>query len=86
MACIRSRVRRSHGDVVYGATAHCIFRIKPGTCDVERVWQQSHPKSRDGTVWLTASDPNAIDVVGPIIGREFYFATGWRLRSVTLPE
>ncbi len=79
-------LRVGPGGVVYGATAHCIFRIKPGTCDVERVWQQSQPKPRDGTVWLTASDLNAIDVVGPIIGREFFFATGWRLRSVALPE
>jgi hypothetical protein len=79
-------LRVGPGGVVYGATAHCIFRIKPGTCEVERVWQQSQPKPRDGTVWLTASDPNAIDVVGPIVGRQFYFATGWRLRVLTLPE
>ncbi|MDB6095084.1 MAG: hypothetical protein JWM32_2646 [Verrucomicrobia bacterium] len=70
----------------YGATAYCIFRIKPGTCDVERVWQESQPHAHEGTVWLTASDPNVIDVVGPIVGDQFYFATGWRLRALTLPQ
>ncbi len=70
---------------VYGATAHCVFRVKPGTCEVERVWKKSAPSSREGTVWLTAADPDAIDVVGPIIGNELYFATGWRLRALTLP-
>ena len=79
-------LRPGPGGAVYGATAHCIFRIKPGTCEVERVWQQSQPHEHEGTVWLTASDPNVIDVVGPIVGREFYFATGWRLRALTLPE
>ncbi len=79
-------LRVGPGGMVYGATAHCIFRIKPGTCAVERIWQQSYPKPRTGTVWLTATDPNVIDVVGPIVGRQFYFATGWRLRSLTLPE
>ncbi len=72
-------------DAVYGATAHCVFRIKPGTCEVERIWQESQPRPREGTVWLTASDPNIIDVVGPIIGHKFYFASGWRLRVLTLP-
>lgn len=71
---------------VYGATAHCVFRIKPGTCDVERIWQRSQPSAQPVKVWLTAADPEAIDVVGPIIGREFYFATGWRLRALTLPD
>ncbi|MBP7143547.1 MAG: hypothetical protein KBA71_16705 [Opitutaceae bacterium] len=70
----------------YGATAHCVFRIKPGTCDVERIWQQSWPSKQPVKVWLTAADPDAIDVVGPIIGHEFYFATGWRLRALTLPD
>jgi hypothetical protein len=78
-------LRTGPGGVVYGATAHCVFRIKPGTCAVERVWQQSKPQPREGTVWLTAADPDAIDVVGPIIGNQLYFATGWRLRSLTLP-
>jgi hypothetical protein len=79
-------LRAGPGGVVYGATGYCVFRIKPGTCEVERVWQEAKPTARDGTVWLPASDPNAIDVVGPIVGRQFYFATGWRLRVLTLPE
>lgn len=79
-------LRVGPGGVVYGATGYCVFRIKPGTCDVERVWQLDQPKKRPGTVWLTASSPNVIDVVGPIVGRKFYFATGWRLRELTLPE
>ena len=79
-------LRPGPGGNVYGATAHCVFRIKPGTCEVERLWQQSRPQAREGTVWLTAADPEAIDVVGPIIGRELFFATGWRLRALTLPD
>ena len=79
-------LRPRSGGTVYGATAHCVFRIKPGTCEVERVWQQSKPQTREGTVWLTAADPDAIDVVGPIIGNQLFFATGWRLRALTLPD
>lgn len=74
------------GGAVYGATAHCVFRIRPGTCDVERIWQKSRPSAEPAKVWLTAADPDAIDVVGPIIGKDFYFATGWRLRALTLPD
>jgi hypothetical protein len=79
-------LRVGPGGVVYGATGYCVFRIKPGTCEVERVWQLDQPQKRPGTVWLTASSPNVIDVVGPIVGHQFYFATGWRLRVLTLPE
>lgn len=72
--------------IVYGATGYCFFRIKPGTCEVERVWQGGPPPPpRDDPVWLTHSTPDAIDVVGPIVGREWFFATGWRLRVLTLP-
>ncbi len=78
-------LRAAPSGTVYGATAHGVFRIKPGTCEVERVWQQSKPQTREGTVWLTAADPEAIDVVGPIIGDQLIFATGWRLRALTLP-
>jgi hypothetical protein len=78
-------LRVGPGSIVYGATGYCVFRIKPGTCEVERVWQLDQPKKRPGTVWLTASSPNVIDVVGPIVDHTFYFATGWRLRALTLP-
>lgn len=72
---------------VYGATGYCFFRIKPGTCDVERIWQPDPPPPpREDPVWLTHSTPDAIDVVGPIVGREWFFATGWRLRALTLPD
>lgn len=77
-------LRVGPGGAVYGATAYCVFRIKPGTCAVERLWQSGTPRKQDGTVWLT-NDPNAIDVVGPIVGQQFYFGTGWRLRALTLP-
>lgn len=73
-------------DAIYGATAHCIFRIKPGTCDVERIWQESWPQPRTDTVWMTASDPNVIDVLGPILGQKLYFSTGSTLRELTLPK
>ncbi len=78
-------LRVGPGGVVYGVTGYCVFRIGPGTCDLKRVWQLDQPKKRPGTVWLTASSTNVIDVVGPIIGHQFYFATGWRLRTLTLP-
>jgi hypothetical protein len=79
-------LRTGPGGTVYGVTGNCVFLIKSGTCDVERVWQGSQPINREGTVWVTAADPEAIDVVGPIIDRELFFATGWRLRALTLPE
>lgn len=78
-------LRVAPNGAVYGATGYCVFRIKPGTCDVERVWQKFFKKKRDSVVWLTAVDPEVIDVVGPIVGNQLYFATGWRLRSLTLP-
>ena len=79
-------LRVGPGGVVYGATGYCLFRIKPGTCDVTRIWQKVYKKKRDTLVWINSADPDVIDVVGPIIGRQFYFATGWRLRVLTLPE
>ena len=78
-------LRTGPGGIVYGATGYCIFRIEPGTCQVERIWQRDQPEMRSGA-WHTALSPNAIDIVGPIVGNEFYFATGWLLRSITLPE
>ena len=79
-------LRVGPGGAIYGATGYCIFRIKPGTCEVERLWQKFYKKKRDSVVWINSADPNVIDVVGPIIGYQFYFATGWRLRVLTLPE
>ncbi|HNC23138.1 MAG TPA: hypothetical protein PLU52_02950 [Opitutaceae bacterium] len=78
-------LRTGPGGAIYGATGYCIFRIKPGTCEVERLWQKVYKAKRDTLVWINSAHPDVIDVVGPIIGREFYFATGWRLRAVTLP-
>lgn len=78
-------LRIGPGGFVYGATGYCIFRIEPGTCQVERIWQLDPPEKRSGA-WHTALSPNTIDVVGPIVGNEFFFATGWLLRSITLPE
>jgi hypothetical protein len=79
-------LRVGPGGVVYGATGYCIFRIRPGTCEVERIWQKVYQEKRTSVVWINSAFPDVIDVVGPIIGREFYFATGWRLRALTLPE
>jgi hypothetical protein len=69
---------------VYGATAYAIFRILPGTTDVELVWQRDQAEPRRG-VWITSKSPNSIDIVGPIVGDQMFFATGWRLRAITLP-
>jgi hypothetical protein len=69
---------------VYGATAYAIFRIVPGTCEVERIWQVDEPEPRLA-VWMTSLSPNSIDIVGPIVGNQMFFSTGWRLRSITLP-
>jgi len=72
---------------VYGATGYAVFRIKSGTTEVERIWQNDAPPPfAEDPVWLTHSTPDAIDVIGPIIGDQFYFATGWRLRALTLPQ
>ncbi len=56
---------------VYGITERTLYRIKPGTCDVEAVWR--------------APAGDQLDTPGPWIGKTFYFATGWRLRTLTLP-
>jgi len=79
-------LRVGPGGVVYGATGYCVFRIKPGTCEVQRIWQKEYHPKRDSLVWLNSAFPDVIDVVGPIVGHQFYFATGWRLRVLTLPE
>lgn len=73
--------------VVYGASGYGIFRLKSGSCNVVRVWQNDQPPPpRKDPVWITHSTPDAIDCVGPIIGNQFYFSTGWRLRALTLPD
>jgi hypothetical protein len=74
------------GGVVYGATGYCVFRITPGTCEVTRLWQKVYKPKRDTLVWINSAFPDVIDVVGPIVGHQFYFATGWRLRVLNLPE
>jgi hypothetical protein len=79
-------LRVGPGGAVYGATGYCVFRIKPGTCEVERLWQKVYQAKRNTLVWINSAHPDVIDVVGPIVGRQFYFATGWRLRVLTLPE
>lgn len=58
-------------DGIYGLTEKVLYRIKPGTCETEVVWR--------------APDGDQLDIPGPWIGRTFHFATGWRLRSLTLP-
>jgi len=58
-------------DGVYGMTAHVLYRVKPGTATTEVVWR--------------APAGDQLEKPGPWIGRTFYFATGWRLRSLTLP-
>jgi len=73
-----------NGDV-YGATAYAIFRIQPGTTDVDLVWQMDEAEPRRG-VWITSKSPNSIDIIGPIVGDQMYFATGWKLRAITLPK
>lgn len=69
---------------VYGATAYAIFRIIPGTTETELVWQRDEAEPRRG-VWITSKSPDSIDIVGPIVRDQMFFATGWRLRSITLP-
>ncbi len=58
-------------DATYGITERVLYRVKPGTCDLEVVWR--------------APVGDQLDTAGPWIGRTFYFATGWRLRTLTLP-
>jgi hypothetical protein len=59
-------------DGIYGITEKTLYRLKPGTCETEVIWR--------------APEGDQIDVPGPWLGRTFHFATGWRLRSLTLPE
>jgi hypothetical protein len=80
----RHALRVAPDGQAYGATAYAIFRIIPGTTETELVWQMDEAEPRRG-VWITSKSPNAIDIVGPIIGDQMFFATGWRLRSITLP-
>ena len=54
----------------YGVTERVLYRVQAGTCETEIVWR--------------APEGDAINVPGPWIGRTFYFATGWRLRALTL--
>lgn len=58
-------------DAVYGITEKVLYRVKPGTCEMEIVWR--------------APEGDHLDVPGPWRDKTFYFATGWRLRSLTLP-
>ncbi len=58
-------------DGVYGITERVLYHVKPGTCEMEVVWR--------------APEGDQIDTPGPWIGKTLYFATGWRLRTLTLP-
>ena len=58
-------------DGVYGITEQTLYRVKPGTCDLEVVYR------------MPAGDQ--FDIPGPWIGKTFTFATGWHLRALTLP-
>jgi hypothetical protein len=57
-------------DGVYGMTERTLYRVKPGTCETEIVWR--------------APPGEELDTPGPWIGRTFLFATGWRLRALSL--
>ncbi len=59
-------------DGIYGITETVLYRITPGTCETEIIWR--------------APEGDQIDMPGPWIDRTFHFATGWRLRSLTLPD
>jgi hypothetical protein len=58
-------------DGVYGMTDQVLYKVRPGTCVVDVVWR--------------APEGEHLSIPGPWIGRTFYFATGWKLRSITLP-
>jgi hypothetical protein len=62
-------ILRADGDgTIYGATTETVFRIKPGTVDTE--------------VIVRITD-HQLTVVGPIVNRTLYFASEWRVRSVS---
>ncbi len=63
-------LRADTDGTLYGATSTTVFRIQPGTVTMEPV-----ARITDG----------ALTVVGPIVNRTFYFASNWRVRSLTLP-
>ena len=52
------------------------LRITQEETVVSNFWQE--------VVWR-APEGDQISISGPWIGRTFYFATGWRLRTLTLP-
>ena len=54
---------------IYGATGDVLFRFRPDGTGLEEVVRIDHE----------------IGVPGPLVGRTFYFATGHRLRRLTLP-
>ncbi|HID75319.1 MAG TPA: hypothetical protein EYP56_04905 [Planctomycetaceae bacterium] len=53
---------------VYGFTSQCLYRLDPGTLQVEELFR------RGGT----------FHIPGPILGPDIYFATGHRLRAMRL--
>lgn len=55
---------------VYGITEDMLYRVKSGCCETEIVWR--------------APAGDHLDIPGPWIGKTFYFATGWRLRTLTV--
>lgn len=57
------------GGWMHGAGKRALYRIKPGTVEIEHVWN-----AQDGT----------IDVAGPIIDGRFFFASHHRLRCLEI--
>jgi len=62
-------LRQDSDGQVYAATSRTVFRIKPGTCEIEPIHQ------------ITGGDAS---VIGPIHEGRLYFATIWRLRVLDL--
>lgn len=58
-------------DGVYGITERVLYRVKPGTAETEIVYRMP--------------EGDHFETPGPWIDRTFYFASGWKLRSITIP-
>jgi hypothetical protein len=62
-------LQRGEDGFIYGATHDVLFRFRPNGADLQEVVRLD----------------DEIGIPGPLIGKDFYFATGHRLRRLVLP-
>jgi hypothetical protein len=72
---IEVSLRADDNGVLYGCTSASIYRVRPGTAQRVAVWSIPHERAEEH-----------IHAPGALIGRQYFFGSGHRLRVLDLPS